>query len=237
MVKVLFLDAVGTLFDVRGSVGEMYSQFIKGFGVEASAENLNQAFLKSFISASPMAFPGVDREQIPEYEFEWWYQLAVQTFQKAGVFEQFADFPSFFQELYAYFAAAEPWFVYPEVAPALARWRSRGIELGIISNFDSRIYPVLKALNLAEFFTSVTISTEVGAAKPEPQIFLTAGQKYPHRPAEVLHVGDSLKADYHGALAAGFKAVWLNREGPGNKQPLPLDIIQCGNLDFLDSHL
>jgi len=44
--KVIFLDAVGTLFWVKGSVGKVYSEMAERFGVEASA--LDQAFLQSF---------------------------------------------------------------------------------------------------------------------------------------------------------------------------------------------
>jgi putative hydrolase of the HAD superfamily len=212
MPKIIFLDAVGTLFGVRGSVGEAYTKITSRFGVEVSPELLNQAFFQSFTSATPMAFPGVDFAKIPEMEFDWWHKLAIQTFQTAGVFTKFSDFSSFFIELYKYFATAEPWFLYPDVKPALERWQNQGIELAVLSNFDSRLYSVLKALDLADFFTSVTISTEVGAAKPDPQIFTTALQKYSFSAAEALHIGDSFKADYQGAKAAGIKAILLNRE-------------------------
>ncbi|HLO47103.1 MAG TPA: HAD family hydrolase [Kamptonema sp.] len=212
MPKVIFLDAVGTLFNVRTSVGEVYSKIANHFGVQVSPKVLNRAFIQSFTSASPMAFPGIEPAKIPDMEFEWWRELAVQTFQTAGAFSQFSDFSTFFAELYAYFATTEPWFLYPDVKPALEKWQNQGIELAVLSNFDSRLYPVLKALNLADFFTSVTISTEVGAAKPDSKIFVTALQKHRCQPESALHIGDSLKADYEGAKNAGIKAIWLKRE-------------------------
>ena len=212
MTKVIFLDAAGTLFDVRGSVGEVYQKLAKSFGVTVKSEELNVAFSQSFASASPMAFPGIELAKIPQLEFEWWLAVAANAFQIAGVFNQFSDFSNFFAELYAHFATAEPWFVYPDVFPALNRWRQQGIELSVVSNFDSRLYAVLKALNLAEYFTSVTISTEVGAAKPDSQIFTVALQKHNCFAENVLHIGDSFKADYCGARSAGLNAVWLNRQ-------------------------
>ncbi|HAT13174.1 MAG TPA: hydrolase [Microcoleaceae bacterium UBA11344] len=212
MTKVIFLDAAGTLFDVRGSVGEVYRQLANDFGVTVKSEELNAAFFQSFAEANPMTFPGIELAKIPQLEFEWWQAVCAKAFQIAGVFNQFSDFPNFFAELYAHFATAEPWFVYPDVLPALNRWQKQGIELAVVSNFDSRIYAVLKSLNLAEYFRSVTISTEVGAAKPDSQIFTVALQKHNCIAENVLHIGDSFKADYCGARSAGLNAIWLNRQ-------------------------
>ncbi|MEG4454923.1 HAD-IA family hydrolase [Microcoleus sp. N9_A1] len=223
MTKVFFLDAAGTLFDVRGSVGEVYQKLANSFGVTVDSEQLNAAFFQSFVDSNPMAFPGIEAAKIPQLEFEWWLTVSAKAFQIAGVFHQFSDFPNFFAELYAHFATAEPWFVYPDVFPALNRWQQQGIELAVVSNFDSRLYPVLKALNLAEYFTSVTISTEVGAAKPDSQIFTAALQKHNCLAENVLHIGDSFKADYCGAKNSGLNAIWLNR------QQEKLDL---GKLDF-----
>jgi len=212
MTKVIFLDAAGTLFDVRGNVGQVYQKLANNFGVTVNSEELNIAFSKSFADSTPMTFPGKKASQIPQLEFEWWQSVSSKAFQIAGVYHQFSDFPHFFAELYAHFATAEPWFVYPDVLPALNRWQQQGIELAVVSNFDSRLYGVLKALNLAEYFTSVTISTEVGAAKPDSKIFTTALQKHNSIAANVVHIGDSFKADYCGAINAGLKAIWLNRK-------------------------
>jgi putative hydrolase of the HAD superfamily len=212
MTKVIFLDAAGTLFDLRGSVGEVYQKLANSFGVTVNSQELNAAFPQSFASATPMAFPGIELAKIPQLEFEWWQAVSAKAFQIAGVFNQFSDFPNFFAELYAHFATAEPWFVYPDVFPALNRWQKQGIELAVVSNFDSRLYAVLKALNLADYFTSITISTEVGAAKPDAQIFTAALQKHNCIAENVLHIGDSFKADYCGARSAGLNAIWLNRQ-------------------------
>jgi putative hydrolase of the HAD superfamily len=237
MTKIIFLDAAGTLFDVRGSVGEVYAQLANSFGVTVNNQELNAAFFQSFAESSPMAFPGRELAKIPQLEFEWWQAVSAKAFQIVGVYQQFSDFPKFFAELYAHFATAEPWFVYPDVLPALNRWQEQGIELAIVSNFDSRLYAVLKALNLAEYFTSVTISTEVGAAKPESRIFTAALQKHNCIAENVLHIGDSFKADYCGAKAAGLNAIWLNRQQEevelGKSVFSETKLEECSSLEFL----
>lgn len=209
--KVIFLDAVGTLFGVRGSVGDVYGAIAREFGVTVPTQALNEAFLQAFAASQPPVFPDTNPEEIPECEFEWWRVIALRTFQQVGVLNQFADFTDFFDELYTHFATAEPWFIYPDVLPALEAWRRIGIQLGVLSNFDSRLYLVLKALKLEEFFTSVTISTETGFAKPDPKIFAAALQKHYCNPQDAWHIGDSVKEDYQGAKAVGMKAILVQR--------------------------
>jgi len=212
--QVIFLDAVGTLFGVAGSVGQIYSDIAHQHGVKADATTLNQSFFRAFKAAPPMAFPGCDIHQIPTLEYLWWRRLGQQTFSSAGVLDVFVDFDSFFADLYAHFATADPWFVYPEVVQVLQQWQRWGVELGVISNFDSRLHRVLDGLQLADYFQSITISSEVGAAKPNPLIFATALQKHRCDPARAWHVGDSSVDDQRGAQAAGLRGIWLQRSEP-----------------------
>lgn len=216
--QVIFLDAVGTLFGVRGSVGQIYADMARSAGVETDAAALDQAFIQAFSSASPMAFPQTETTAIPQAEYRWWHAIAQQAFTQIDALAAFSDFEGFFTDLYAHFATAEPWFLYPDTLQALQDWQAQGIELGIISNFDSRIYAVLDALELSHCFQTITISTEVGAAKPHPLIFATALQKHGCQPAAAWHIGDSYQQDYEGAKAAGLKGIWLNRsENQPNK--------------------
>ena len=209
--KVIFLDAVGTLFGVRGSVGEIYSAIAEQAGVITDPELVNQAFYQKFKAASSPAFPGVPAEQIPELEFQWWEAIAKQTFATVGVLEQFTNFSSFFAQLYAYFASSQPWYVYPDVIPALQQWQQQGIELGIISNFDSRLHAVIELLELRSYFSSITISSITGSAKPDRQIFLSALNQHHCHPHQAWHIGDSLKEDYYGSKALGIRAFLIER--------------------------
>ncbi|MEM1242651.1 MAG: HAD-IA family hydrolase [Cyanobacteria bacterium P01_H01_bin.26] len=212
--KVIFLDAVGTLFGVRGSVGQVYQTLSQQAGVAASAEQLDQAFYQSFAAADAMAFPNVSAVEIPHREYLWWLAIAQDTFQRAGILGQFSDFEGFFEGVYQHFATAEPWLVYEDTVSSLKRWQRLGIPLGIISNFDSRIYAVLDALNLRQYFQTITISTEAGAAKPDPLIFTTALRKHDCPASDAWHVGDSKKDDLTGARVSGLQGIWLQRPSP-----------------------
>ncbi len=199
--RVIFLDAVGTLFGVKGSVGQVYGDLAAQFGVMVDPQALNLAFMASFQTAPAPVGTLAPRD--------WWRAVVKQTFGEAV--SQFADFEAFFISLYDHFATAKPWFVYPDVRPFLDHWHQAPVPLGVISNFDSRLYPILTALDLADYFTSVTISTQVGAAKPQAQIFEAALQTGAWDPSYAWHVGDSYREDYLGACGAGLQGIWLER--------------------------
>jgi putative hydrolase of the HAD superfamily len=209
--QVIFLDAVGTLFGIAGTVGQVYANLAHRYGVEADAGALDQSFVRTFKAAPPIPL-GVDRGlSVADQEYQWWRLIAQQTFSSAGFLDHFVNFDQFFSDLYGYFATADPWVVYPDVPVSLEGWRRQGIELGIISNFDSRLYRVLEVLNIAHYFQSITISSEIGVAKPDPHIFTVALQKHHCQAADAWHVGDSQGDDVAGARAAGLRPIWIRR--------------------------
>ena len=95
--------------------------------------------------------------------------------------------------------------------PVLRQLKAQGLELGIISNFDSRLFPVLRGLGIEQFFDTITISSLSQAAKPAPKIFHLALEKHAVDPEDAVHVGDSLKEDVEGAAKAGLTSVLIDR--------------------------
>jgi putative hydrolase of the HAD superfamily len=219
---VIFFDAVGTLFGVKGSVGQIYGTFARKYQVDTDYAALDRAFFQSFKTAPKMAFSDVERSLISKYEYAWWHDIAKSTFMQVGVFAEFLDFEKFFQDVYEFFAEPDAWYIYEDVIPVLESLYNRGIELGVISNFDHRLYPVLESLELNRFFTSITISTEVGTAKPDAQIFQAAIAK--HDPDQNFwHIGDSFKEDYQGAKNANIRGIWLDRSASSQGSSLVTD--------------
>jgi putative hydrolase of the HAD superfamily len=207
--QVVFFDAGGTLLEVRGSVGEIYSRAASQYGLHAEAEQLQQNFARWFRLQPPLAFPGnTPADKLPSLEKEWWRTLVRAVFADCGSFSHFDDF---FDDIFERFRGGECWRVYEDVAPTLAELKRRGLRLGIISNFDSRLDDVLRACELDQFFDSVHISTRVGAAKPDPAIFQAALEHYEIEPWQARHVGDTLHEDVEGAEAAGIQAILLDR--------------------------
>jgi putative hydrolase of the HAD superfamily len=102
--------------------------------------------------------------------------------------------------------------VYLEAPAALARWRARGLRLVVVSNFDRRLHRLLQRLGLGDALEAVVVSSEVGAAKPDPAPLVRALDLLGLPAAEVWHIGDS-DADEAAAAAAGIPCLRLARAG------------------------
>src|SRR5262245_13463252 len=207
-LKAVFFDAAGTLFTVNGSVGEAYARLARQYGKEVTVADLEAGFFRCFAQTPPMAFPDASPDQVLELEKQWWHDVVRNVFAPLGPFPRFADY---FEALFTHFAQAGAWRLYPETLEVLAALKSRGLLLGIISNFDSRLFGLLDGLGIATFFDPVVISTQAGAAKPESTIFLRALAHHHLRPDEAVHVGDSYEADVAGARGAGLTPILVDR--------------------------
>lgn len=100
------------------------------------------------------------------------------------------DNPQLFEELYGYYAHADAWCTPPDARAALERLRKANIKLAVVSNFDTRLRPILRDLQLDSLFDAVVISAELGVEKPNPLIFEHACEQLGVRPCEAVHVGD-----------------------------------------------
>jgi putative hydrolase of the HAD superfamily len=123
------------------------------------------------------------------------------------------NFDQFFDEVYNTFRDAKGWTLYPETRQLLQDLKSRRLRLGVISNFDSRVYTVMRSLGILHFFDAVTISSETGFAKPDPRIFDVAVRSLGTAPAETLFVGDNLRDDVEAGNQVGLTAVLVDRDG------------------------
>jgi putative hydrolase of the HAD superfamily len=120
---------------------------------------------------------------------------------------------TFFESLYERFAKAQAWRIYPDVLPTFSALSRRGVKMGIISNWDERLRPLLSNLGLDKYFQMIVISYEAGHPKPDPMIFNEASLRLRIPSQSILHVGDNLEMDFLGAQAAGFQALHLCRKG------------------------
>jgi putative hydrolase of the HAD superfamily len=106
------------------------------------------------------------------------------------------------------------------IAAAIAALRALariGIPIGIVSNADGRVEPLLRELGVCQVGAGpevevgiVVDSTVVGYEKPDPRIFEIALRALAVAPGRAIHVGDSARADVAGAMAAGVTPVHLD---------------------------
>ncbi|GAC1400826.1 MAG: hypothetical protein NVSMB65_18510 [Chloroflexota bacterium] len=123
----------------------------------------------------------------------------------------------------------------PGALEALQELAAKDLRLGVISN---RMYggTVLRqdlgSLGIGHLFSTVVASCDIGQMKPHPLIFSLALQNLGVTPADAVMVGDDLRADIAGALAAGMRAVWVQRPTHRTGQP-PTDVPSILHLDEL----
>lgn len=114
-------------------------------------------------------------------------------------------------------------------AETIIRQLSQRYRLALITNGLSDVQrPRLAASPLHPFFETITISDEVGVAKPDGRIFDIAFSQMgqPDKKA-VLMIGDSLTSDMQGGHDYGLDTCWFNPQGkPGNGLPLTYEIQQ-----------
>ncbi len=115
--------------------------------------------------------------------------------------------------VYAAFGEPERWRAYDDVAPAFRRLRARGVRVGIISNWDSRLERIFDGLGLLDLVDAIVSSAAVGLHKPDPRIFLLACERVGVTPERCAHVGDHYYADVLGARAVGMAPVLIDRHG------------------------
>jgi putative hydrolase of the HAD superfamily len=196
-VRALFFDVGGTLLQPHPSVGATYASVAGRYGIVTTADEMERAFRQSWKALKRPGFT-VSRK-------DWWRQVVFQTLGQEN--------EACFEELFTTFASPNVWHVFPDVEETLCEARARGLRLGIISNWDERLRPLLTDLGLARHFDSITISCEIGAEKPDARMFQAALQAAGVAAVEAVHVGDSAAEDVYGAEAAGMKAILLDRGG------------------------
>ena len=209
MLKAVFFDAVGTLIYLPRSVGDHYREVAADFGANLETDELNAAFKRAWIEAPA-------RKQGPgpraDDDKGWWRELVRSVLQQtlSTSATRFFDVESYFNAVYERFTYPGVWRTFEDVEPVLQSLRSRNLLLGVISNFDQRLYRILEELGLKKYFDSVTISSEVGSDKPDRLIFQTALSTLRVVGTESMHVGDDHKKD-GGANAVGMQVFCIRR--------------------------
>lgn len=115
--------------------------------------------------------------------------------------------------------------------------RSRGIKTGLVANSwpdPARLLRAdVEAFGLADRLDVVVFSEEVGARKPQPEIFLHALGRLGVEPENAIFVGDRLETDVQGAARVGMttvQALWFRADDTPAIEPdfmafTPMDVL------------
>lgn len=100
--------------------------------------------------------------------------------------------------------------LYGDVRPTLGELRSRGFRTGLISNMRADEQPAFAVFDLDPLFDVVTLSHEIGLAKPDPGIYRLTAERLSLSPEECVFV-DDIGTYLAGARAVGMGTVFIDR--------------------------
>jgi putative hydrolase of the HAD superfamily len=110
----------------------------------------------------------------------------------------------------------------PAAAAALARAKSAGLVVGVISNSNGTVSGTLEATGLAAHIDFVLDSSVVGVEKPDPRIFRLGCDRAGVDAAAAVYVGDLYSVDVLGARAAGLAGILIDPRGYWGPRDCPL---------------
>ncbi|SHF50825.1 pyrimidine 5'-nucleotidase [Vibrio gazogenes] len=203
----ILFDADETLFHFDAFTG--LKTMFSAFDVDFTAEDFNQYQAQNQQLWRDYQDGKIDAATLKHQRFTTWATRLGQTTEALNL--------HFFQ------AMAEISTLLPGARALLEQLRGQA-QLGIITNgFIDLQSHRLEKHGLTDYFAQVTVSEQVGVAKPDPAIFAYTHQQigYPDK-SRVLMVGDNPVADIQGGHQYGFTTCWLNSD----QQSIP-DHVVC----------
>jgi phosphoserine phosphatase len=102
---------------------------------------------------------------------------------------------------------------HPDAAPVLEALAARHPVALVTNGMSDLQREKLAASGFAACFGAVIVSGELGIGKPDPAVFAAALDALGAPANGAVMIGDSVGRDVEGALAAGLRPVWVNRDG------------------------
>ena len=105
----------------------------------------------------------------------------------------------------------EKWNLFDDTIPTLDKSLEMGFKNIILSNHTPELSDIAYGLGIASYFPTILTSAKIGYDKPHSMIF---NEIYKHSSPknQFIMIGDSIKADVHGAIEFGFEAIMVRKE-------------------------
>jgi putative hydrolase of the HAD superfamily len=110
------------------------------------------------------------------------------------------------------YVAPGRWFLFDDTVPVLETLASEGWSHIILSNHVPELPGIVRSLGVSHYFRAILTSAALGYEKPHPEAFRRAIQAAHGAGGSLWMVGDDVRADVFGALAAGLNGILVRRE-------------------------
>ena len=210
-IRAVFFDVDFTLIYPGPTFrGEGYRRFAARYGMEVDVD----AFGRAVASAAPI----LDHPVSAAYDAAIFVRYTRHILEQMGARGTQLDLCA--RQIYDEWAACQHFELYDDVAPALRVLHGAGLRIGLISNSHRCLASFQSHFELEGLIACAVSSSAHGLMKPHPSIFRAALDLANVPAGESLMVGDSVRQDIDGALAAGMSAILLHRgTGPHALEP------------------
>jgi len=206
-IRTILFDADGTLFDFAKSEKTAFEKTLSYFGIEGDISKLTDIYEKCNSEMWEQFEQGrVSAKKLRTERF----RLFLQQSKIKGKAAEFSA--KYIQKL------SNCSYLLPGAKQLLQQLQGK-FEIHLITNGlqdvqKSRIH----SSEVADYYSQLFISEEIGYPKPDPRIFDYVFKKILHKNKnEVLIVGDNLFSDIKGGNDYGIKTCWYNPQGfPNN---------------------
>jgi len=227
MTRAVFFDAGHTLLYAHPDIGSVYAGVTADFGIRLAPERFAETFVPVFKETTKIYSSTLTASDPQDYEM--WRDITRRIYDRLPPLSGIR-FESWFEALYRRFGSPEVWRFYDDVVAVLGDLRSRGLKIGVVSNWDTRLKTICDGLGLTPLVDFIVISAEVGVRKPDPGIFRLALDKAGVRPEEAIHVGDLPEEDAEGARRAGVRPVLIDRKRRITPEGVPAGVPRVTSL-------
>jgi putative hydrolase of the HAD superfamily len=212
LIRAVFFDWFNTLALYHPPREVLQSQALREFGINIPPEKILPALMiadRSFFEESAIS-PISKRSAKEQADVYIRYEKILLT--EAGIETSYSPdtllkIMKRAQELYKDIR----FILFDDVLPNVKKLKGQNLTLGLLTNLQSDMKPVCRELGLEPYLDFIVTSSEAGADKPQPQIFLIALERAKVKSSEAIHVGDQYKLDAVGAMGVGIKPVLIDR--------------------------
>lgn len=207
IIEALTFDWYGTLANHRHKGRRiLFSEYLASQGLQSAPWN-RKVLYEVFDYYGRVYKP----ESSDEDKRTFWIEFTKRLFERSGVSGSTAAQSEVHAAAIRDIFGVDCFQLYPDVQPVLYALKRNGLRLAVISNWHRGLDSFCREMNLSGFLDTVISSSDLEIEKPDSRIFHEAARRLGVKPDRIVHVGDLPHDDFRGAVAAGLRAILIDR--------------------------
>ena len=210
-IRTVFFDAGFTLLHPSPSTLVICQQVCQQLGLHVDLDRLEQGLESAenfhFRQVQANRYIWADEQAIADF----WLSYFTSLLQPLVAEHDQPRIDQLSRAITEAFKEPTSWQLYPDVKPTLEACRAKGYSMGVISDWNIALGPLLRQFDLTQYFDCLVISAVARHAKPSPTLYDMALERANAIPDYTIHIGDSYIHDVLGARAVGITPILLDR--------------------------